>query len=99
MITNNVYSVKSNIFVLTNVTFRPLMCGLHQNDGYWWNSCQTIRMTAIGGTAVKPSGWIISYVKLSNDPTKAIQNKITQKLKSLKDEGKITYKEYVDTKP
>ena len=36
---------------------------------------------------------------MTNDPTKAIKNKITQKLKSLKDEGTITYKQYMETKP
>ena len=40
-----------------------------------------------------------TYIKLDKDPTKTVKNKITQKLKSLKDTGKITYKQYMEVKP
>ena len=40
-----------------------------------------------------------TYVKLSKDPTEVIKSKITQKLKSFKDKGNITYKQYIDIKP
>ena len=40
-----------------------------------------------------------TYVKLSKGTSKDIKTKVTQKLKSLKDDGKISYKQYMKTEP
>ena len=40
-----------------------------------------------------------TYISLKNDPTKSVKRKITEKLKTLKDDGKHTYQQYMELKP
>ena len=40
-----------------------------------------------------------TYVRLDKDLTKHVKRKLTEKLKALKDARKITYKQYMETKP
>ena len=40
-----------------------------------------------------------TYLNVKKDFTKTIKCKITQKLKTLKDEGKLSYLQYIELKP
>ena len=39
------------------------------------------------------------YLNFKKDPTTSINCKITKKLKTLKDDGKLSYQKYIELKP